>query len=203
MCWWLRMIRKRTRSADGRIESCVVLVGTHKDKLCPKVTPTREQRERLRRAQGALITAIGSAFNCGVSEVVANGEVFAVSSCNLDGIYTLAEKIQDLLTDPKSVTLVGKEQPATYFALDQVARELAEVKPMVTRAELRDACRTSNEIGSLGDSSNRLQDQWSRRYLVQDDGAYNAALRYLHDSGTSMWFEDVTREYVFIRPQVG
>ena len=184
------MIRQRTRNANGVVECRVVLVGTHSDKLCPSTAVTPEGQERLRQAQDALLSAVRDAFGLDPSEVVVGGEVLAVSSYNLDGIDRLSEKLQEVLTDPNGVTLVGNVQPSTYFVLENIARNLAEVKPMVTLDELREACKQSHH-----------SEKAVLTYLVNDDNAFEAALQYLNDTGTGMWFEDIVRDYIFIRPQ--
>ena len=212
LCWWLRMIRQRTMNADGDIECRVVLVGTHSDKLCPSTAVTPEGQEQLRQAQDALLNAVRDAFGRDPSEVVVGGEVMTVSSYNLDGIDRLGEKLQEILTDPNGVTLVGNVQPSTYFALENIARNLAKNKPLVTLDELREACKSSwQSVTGLSSHSiaaqlsqeaeARAAQEGARRHLVDDDNAFEAALQYLHDTGAGMWFRDVVRNYVFIRPQ--
>jgi hypothetical protein len=96
--------------------------------------------------------------------------------------------------------------------LEKIARNLAEVKPMVTLEELREACKPPDQ--SVTNFSSRgsdvhlsqeeefrlAQEEGARRHLVNDDKAFDAALQYLNDTGTGMWFEDI-RDYVFIQPR--
>ena len=195
MCWWLHMIRERTRQ-----ESCVVLVGTHCDKLC-NATATREQKEEtLSRAQNALLAALHASFNgCDPSQVIAFGKVFAVSSHTLHGIDDLATKIQTLLTDPTRM-LVGRLMPGSYFELEKIALKLAETTPMVTVDALRQECERGSST-SVASTSTEISSARRREYLARNGNAFTEALLYLHDSGTALWFEEVAPEYVFIRPQ--
>ena len=190
------MIRKRTRSADEIIESRVVLVGTHRDKICGSIAPMNVE---LHRAQNALLTAIDSAFDCDVSEVVSSGMVFAVSSYTLDGIDILAQKMQHLLTDPNGITLVGKVMPESYFQLTAIVHELAKTKPIIMRDELREQCSLSRTtaVGSSSDDPSAAVE--ASPSLFQDDASFDAALLYLHHSGTALCFEQVAREYIFIQ----
>merc|ERR1719182_115346 len=84
---------------------------------------------------------------------------------------------------------------------------------MVNLDELREACKSpdqsvtefpSRDSGvhlSQEEEVRLAQEEGVRRHLVKDDKAFEAALQYLNDSGTGMWFEDIIRGYIFIRPQ--
>ena len=128
---------------------------------------------------------------------MAGGQVYEVSSFNLDGIRELAEHLQTILTEPNGVTLVGKAHPESYFELQSIAQELAiSGKPMVSVKELRAQCRKTGG----GATATSLA---ARAYLAQNDAAFEAALQYLHDSGTALWFGEVDKlqDFVFVDPQ--
>ncbi len=191
VCWWLRMIRHRTQNNAGKVESRVVLVGTHADKF-----QGDEGKESLQQASNGLVDAVRDAFGYktqdDVHEILAGGQVYKVSSFTLVGIKKLAEHLQTILTDPNGFTLVGKVHPESYFELQSIAQELAmSGKPMVAKNELRAEC--------LKPVGNRAV----RAYLAESDAAFEAALQYLHDSGTALWFGEVDKlqDFVFVDPQ--
>ena len=210
MCWWLRMIRKWSRNASGRVESCVVLVGTHKDKICPKTSATQEQKLKLKQAQQALITAIREAFDCDPGDVVAGGQVFSASSCTLDGIDMLAEKLQDLLTDPNGIMQVGTIIPESYFQLAAIVDELAKTKPFITRDKLREECSLCHAAAVESKTNDVSGAVEANPFLFQDDASFDAAILYLHHTGAALCFEQAAHpaamvhpffKYVFIQPQ--
>ena len=189
------MICNRTQNKAGKVESRVVLVGTHADKF-----KGSEGKKSLQQASRGLIDAVAEAFGCktqdDVNEILAGGQVYEVSSFTLDGIAKLAEHLQTILTEPNGVTLVGKVHPGSYFELQSIAQELAiSGKPMVPKKELRAQCRKPGG-GATATSP-------ARDYLAQNDAAFEAALQYLHDSGTALWFGEVDKlqDFVFVDPQ--
>ena len=195
MCWWLHMIREQTRE-----ESCTVLVGTHCDKLCNSTATKELQEEALSRAQNALLAALNASFNgCDPKNLVADGKVFAVSSHTLHGIDNLATTLQTLLTDSTRM-LVGRLMPGSYFELEKIALTLAQTTSMVTLKDLRAECERGSGTSAVS-TSTQISSVERRKYLARNESAFTEALRYLHDSGTALWFEEVAPEYVFIRPQ--
>ena len=174
--WWLRMIRQRTKNRNGMVESRVVLVGTHVDRL----TPT----ERI-QARTYLIDALQTAFvGVPLEQVIVDRRIFEVSSYTMEGLAELRYRLLQVMMKD-GVTFMGKSLPASYLRLEDHIKKRAIETAIVRVRELR---------------------SWALCTLGLDKNSFHAALQYIHSSATALWFGDVRtlrelHDFVFVQPQ--
>ena len=174
--WWLRMIRQRTTTDSNVVESRVILVGTHADKLT---------LSELTRSRTLLLDALRTAFEeIPLDQVIVDGKVFEVDSHTMRGIADLRYRLHQLMLQD-GLTFMGKALPASYLKLEDHVREKAVEKAIIRVSELRG---------------------WSDRTLGLDEASFNAAIRYIHRSSTALWFGDEPalqdlRDFMFAQPQ--